>query len=531
MTRFFSRGSPDGRWNRPRSCRTRREPGERVRYLVTGAAGFIGSHLSEALRDAGPRRRRHRLLHRLLRRRAEGGERAREGDPSARPRRAIRSTSAASTASSTLPGSPECELRRRLSETYLRPERARVAAALRGRGRATACASSSRRPRRSTARPRRIRRRDTPPQPIVALRHHEARCEHLARADARSFGLDVVVLRYFNVYGPRQRPDMAFTRIVDVPRREAARSTSSATGSSRAASPTSATSSRGTIAGDGRRAAARTTSAAARRRRCATTIAIFEELAGRPLEVREHPSRPGRPAAHEGRHDADPPRARLGADDVAWGRSLVPSGSGPLLGSRRDEREQRARSRRRARGRSAFRVDADHRALVAAGRRARDRRHSRRARLGRRRRRLTAPGRCSTSGSRSRPRAAARSRASRRTRRPSARSSAREAALRRAAAASGLTLGQLRGNVTSAAIVSAGQGKNVIAARRDHGRRGAAPQGGEGGRLARRLGHRASSRPTSTRRSSCSTSRSSRARPSSPTSTRASRTRSRSSRP
>ena len=36
-----------------------------------------------------------------------------------------------------------------------------------------------------------------------------------------------------------------------------------------------------------------------------------------------------------------------------------------------------------------------------------------------------------------------------------------EAALRRAAAASGLTVGQLRGNVSSQAIVTAGQGKNV----------------------------------------------------------------------
>jgi hypothetical protein len=36
-----------------------------------------------------------------------------------------------------------------------------------------------------------------------------------------------------------------------------------------------------------------------------------------------------------------------------------------------------------------------------------------------------------------------------------------EAALRRAAAASGLTLGQLRGNVTSQAVVSTGQGRNV----------------------------------------------------------------------
>ena len=39
-------------------------------------------------------------------------------------------------------------------------------------------------------------------------------CEHLGRAHTREFGLDCVVLRYFNAFGPRQRPDMAFTRIV-----------------------------------------------------------------------------------------------------------------------------------------------------------------------------------------------------------------------------------------------------------------------------------------------------------------------------
>jgi len=39
-------------------------------------------------------------------------------------------------------------------------------------------------------------------------------CEHLAAAYGRSFGLDAVGLRYFTVYGPRQRPDMAFARIV-----------------------------------------------------------------------------------------------------------------------------------------------------------------------------------------------------------------------------------------------------------------------------------------------------------------------------
>ena len=30
----------------------------------------------------------------------------------------------------------------------------------------------------------------------------------------REFALDCVTLRYFNAFGPRQRPDMAFTRIV-----------------------------------------------------------------------------------------------------------------------------------------------------------------------------------------------------------------------------------------------------------------------------------------------------------------------------
>jgi nucleoside-diphosphate-sugar epimerase len=53
----------------------------------------------------------------------------------------------------------------------------------------------------------------TPPRPLSPYGITKLTCEHLARAYARSFGLDVVVLRYFNAYGPRQRPDMAFPRI------------------------------------------------------------------------------------------------------------------------------------------------------------------------------------------------------------------------------------------------------------------------------------------------------------------------------
>src|SRR5262245_54773321 len=38
--------------------------------------------------------------------------------------------------------------------------------------------------------------------------------EHLCRAHAEAFGLPVVALRFFSVYGPRQRPDMAYHKFI-----------------------------------------------------------------------------------------------------------------------------------------------------------------------------------------------------------------------------------------------------------------------------------------------------------------------------
>jgi UDP-glucuronate 4-epimerase len=55
---------------------------------------------------------------------------------------------------------------------------------------------------------------DTPPRPISPYGISKLACEHLAAAYGHEFGLDCVVLRYFNAFGPRQRPDMAFTRII-----------------------------------------------------------------------------------------------------------------------------------------------------------------------------------------------------------------------------------------------------------------------------------------------------------------------------
>ena len=54
---------------------------------------------------------------------------------------------------------------------------------------------------------------DTPPRPVSPYGITKLTSEHLARAYAQSFELDAVVLRYFNAFGPRQRPDMAFAKV------------------------------------------------------------------------------------------------------------------------------------------------------------------------------------------------------------------------------------------------------------------------------------------------------------------------------
>jgi UDP-glucuronate 4-epimerase len=51
---------------------------------------------------------------------------------------------------------------------------------------------------------------DALPAPLSPYGVTKLAAEQLAAAFGRSLGLDVVVLRYFSVFGPRQRPDMAF---------------------------------------------------------------------------------------------------------------------------------------------------------------------------------------------------------------------------------------------------------------------------------------------------------------------------------
>lgn len=54
-----------------------------------------------------------------------------------------------------------------------------------------------------------------PRQPVSPYGITKLAAEHLVATYTESFGLPGVILRYFSVYGPRQRPDMAFSIFID----------------------------------------------------------------------------------------------------------------------------------------------------------------------------------------------------------------------------------------------------------------------------------------------------------------------------
>jgi nucleoside-diphosphate-sugar epimerase len=58
-------------------------------------------------------------------------------------------------------------------------------------------------------------REDAQPSPVSPYGVTKLAAEHLCRLYSRNFGVESTLLRYFSVFGPRQRPDMAFSRFIE----------------------------------------------------------------------------------------------------------------------------------------------------------------------------------------------------------------------------------------------------------------------------------------------------------------------------
>jgi len=186
-----------------------------VRYVVTGAAGFIGSHLAEALRARGDDLVAVDCFTDYYDQ-SEKEENARGLDVLRLDLAEDDLDLAGVDGVFHLAGQPGVRSFGETFPLYLRRNvlaTQRVFQSAADAGVRVAFASSSSIYGEAERYPT---PEDTTPHPISPYGITKLACEQLANAYASGFGLDAVGLRYFTVYGPRQRPDMFFRRVCDL---------------------------------------------------------------------------------------------------------------------------------------------------------------------------------------------------------------------------------------------------------------------------------------------------------------------------
>jgi nucleoside-diphosphate-sugar epimerase len=198
-----------------------------VKVVVTGAAGFIGSHLTESLLAAGhevtgvdaftdyyARSTKERNLEKSRDHRAFRLVEGRLQDLDLRPVLENVGQVFHLAAQAGVRASWGREFAHYTDHNVLATQRLLEAARSAGGPRVVYASSSS----VYGEAPALPLREDARCEPVSPYGVSKLAAEHLGVLYHRNFGLPVVSLRYFTVYGPRQRPDMAFHRFLKAAR-------------------------------------------------------------------------------------------------------------------------------------------------------------------------------------------------------------------------------------------------------------------------------------------------------------------------